>query len=329
MGGQIEKKRKIAFLYPGQGAQRTGMGAGLYGQSETFGALVAVAEKETGKSYSDLVLGGNPLLHETVYTQPFLAAVEIALTRELEQAGAIPDGAAGLSLGEYSALAAAKALPDTEMIRLCAARGRYMQAAAKEAPGTGMAAVLGLSAGQVRQVIGKMNDVYVANENCPGQIVISGTRTGLSACKPVLEKAGARRIVPLQVSGAFHSPFMEPAARRLRERLGDIAFTRPQIPYIANCTAEPVAEDTDIEGLLVRQICESVLWEQSIGRLLDEQFGIFVEIGPGTTLGTMVRRIARDRKESELSILHVEDRGDVEVVAKQIAQTRQIRKECE
>lgn len=329
MGGQIEKKSKIAFLYPGQGTQRAGMGAGLYEQSGTFGSLVAVAEKETGKSYSDLVLGVDPLLHETVYTQPFLAAVEIALTRELEQAGVTPDGAAGLSLGEYGALAAAKVLPDTEVIRLCAARGQYMQAAAKDALGTGMVAVLGLSAGQVRRAIDKVKDVYVANENCPGQIVISGTRMGLAQCEPLLAQEGARRIVPLQVSGAFHSPFMESAARHLRERLKDVAFSKPQIPYIANCTAKPVTEAADIAGLLVRQICENVLWEQSIARLMDDQFCIFVEIGPGTTLGTMVRRIARDRKESELSILHVEDRGDVETVAEQIAQIRQIRKECE
>lgn len=303
--------RRTAFLFPGQGAQCQDMGREFYEKSRAFASLIGEAEKQTGKTYEELVCAGSSLLDETEYTQPFLAAVEIGIARMLRERGVSPCVAAGLSLGEYSALASVGALEEVEAVRLCAVRGKLMQQATKEP--SGMAAVLGMTAAQAEEAVTSVDGVYIANYNCPGQIVISGRKDRLGEAAEILKSAGAKKVIVLQVSGAFHSPYMAPAAEKLKTALEGTSFHTPCVPYISNCTAQPVSEKTEIRSLLVRQMTESVRWEQSIRTMAHMGVDTYVEIGPGRTLGAMVKKILKD-----VRILRVSNGEELEAAAAEL-----------
>lgn len=297
---------KIAFLFPGQGAQSRGMGADFYEKDKQFRHLADVAADCAGISYESAVLEENPKLHETRYTQPFLAAVEIGIARYMMRKGVVPDVAAGLSLGEYSAIAAAGAMRAEDAVGLCAERGRLMQKAVDSGE-TCMMAVLGLEADMAERTVETLENVYVANYNCPGQIVISGERTAVERAQEPLRAAGAKRIVPLQVSGAFHSPYMKPAAEKFAEALARVSFSKLQFPYISNCCAMPVDHEEEIAALLERQLCDSVRWEQSIRKMTEMGVDTFIEIGPGRTLSGMVRKTVSSCEMYNVSTMHEAD----------------------
>ncbi len=283
---------KIAFLYPGQGAQTVGMGKDFYEQS----ALAKSAYEESAKildmDIQSICFEENDLLNRTDYTQAALVTTCLAMTREIEARGLKPDMTAGLSLGEYCAIVTAGGMSYEDAVKTIWKRGCLMHNAVPDGSG-GMAAVLGLSGDQVKAVIDGAENVSVANYNCPGQIVITGKKDAIEAVAPALKEAGAKRVLPLNVSGPFHSPFLKEAGEELYETLKKVDWKPLSIPYVTNVNAEVITDITKTKDLLRAQVSSSVMWEQSIRRMIEEGVDIFVEIGPGKTLSGFMRKIDR------------------------------------
>jgi [acyl-carrier-protein] S-malonyltransferase len=283
----------IAFVFPGQGAQYVGMGVGL---ARECPAARRVFEEASDAIALDLLAlcrdGPETRLRETENTQPALLASSWAAAVALAEHGLRPDAAAGLSLGEYTALVAAEGLTLPDAVRAVRLRGRFMQEAA-EGLQTAMAAVLGLPSETVveicRQVPGL---VEAANFNAPSQVVIAGEAAAVDAASERLRAAGARRVIPLDVSAPFHTSLMRPAADRLARALEAVVIRRTRIPVVANVTARPVTEPAEIRCRLVEQVASPVRWEQSVQTLHALGARIFVEAGPGTTLAGLIRRTA-------------------------------------
>lgn len=283
---------KIAFLYPGQGAQTVGMGKDFYEQS----ALAKKAYEESAEildmDIQAICFEENDLLNRTDYTQAALVTTCLAMTREIEAQGLKPDMAAGLSLGEYCAIVTAGGMSYEDAVKTIWKRGCLMHNAVPDGSG-GMAAVLGLSGDQVKAVTDGAENVSVANYNCPGQIVITGKKDAIEAVTPALKEAGAKRVIPLNVSGPFHSPFLKEAGEELYETLEKVDWKPLSIPYVTNVTAEIITDISQTKDLLRAQVSSSVMWEQSIRRMIEEGVDIFVEIGPGKTLSGFMRKIDR------------------------------------
>ena len=222
-----------------------------------------------------------------------MVTAEVAVMRVLEENGVHADMAAGLSLGEYSALVAAGVMNEEDAIRTVRERGILMQEAVPAGEGA-MAAVLALDAAKIEEVTESMEGVWIANYNCPGQIVISGETEAVKEAAERLKEAGAKRCVMLNVSGPFHSGMLVEAGRKLGEVLDEVSISKPVIPYIANVNAELITEESQIKDLLCSQVSSSVRWEQSVRKMLDEGVDVFVEIGPGKTLSSFVKKIKRD-----------------------------------
>lgn len=279
----------LVFLFPGQGAQKTGMGEGLF---DRFPELTAAADAELGYSIRELCLR-DPLdqLGRTDYTQPALFTVN-ALTyyKTLEDSKRTPHFVAGHSLGEYNALLAAGAFDFRTGLKLVKKRGQLMS----QALGGGMGAVVGLSLDQIRNVIQRSNlaNVSVANLNAPQQAVVSGPKEEILHIGPMFEAAGAKLYKPLNVSGAFHSPFMQPARQEFESFLKQFQFSAPKIPVISNAEAAPYPPG-QIADLLARQITSPVRWVESIQFLMKQPEPTFEEIGPGNILKGLLRQIVK------------------------------------
>ncbi len=297
---------KTAFIFPGQGAQVCGMGQDFYENTETAKQVFDRASELLGFSVPELCFEKNDRLDLTEYTQAAMVTTSIAMLRVMEERGFRADVAAGLSLGEYCALTAAGIMSADDAVRTVRRRGILMQEAVPAGVGK-MSAVLGITADEIDAVVDPIDGVQVANYNCPGQIVISGLAGAVEEASVKLKEAGARRILPLNVSGPFHSALLREAGEKLGEFLQDITLSAPHIPYVANVTAEYVADQEAVKGLLERQVYSSVKWQQSVERMLADGVDRFVEIGPGKTLSGFVKKISRDA-----AVVNVERLADLE-----------------
>lgn len=297
---------KIAFIFPGQGAQACGMGKDFYEQTETGKRIFDKASELMGFSMPQLCFEENDRLDITEYTQAAMVTASIAMMRVLEENGIKPDVAAGLSLGEYCALAAAGVMSDEDAIWTVRQRGILMQEAVPVGEGA-MAAILALDAAAIEEVTGAMEGVWIANYNCPGQIVISGEKAAVEEACEKLKAAGAKRAVMLNVSGPFHSGMLTAAGEKLGQVLSRVELHEPRIPYVANVTAQYVKSAAEVKELLTRQVSSSVRWQQSVEAMIGDGVDTFIEIGPGKTLAGFMRKISRDVKT--LNVEKLEDIG--------------------
>ncbi|MBT2292558.1 ACP S-malonyltransferase [Paenibacillus albidus] len=291
---------KIAFIFPGQGAQSVGMGRDVFEAVPASRAIFEKGDEVLGFPLSKLVFEGpDSELKQTVNTQPALLTASIAYLEALRGQGLTPDYVAGHSLGEYSALVAAGVLSYEDAVKLVRLRGRFMEEAVPGGQGA-MAAVLGAErealAELCRIISAEAGAVELANVNCPGQIVVSGTAAGVNAVVQRVKEAGGKRAIPLEVSGPFHSSLMKEAADRLAAELMSVTFNKPSVPVIVNVTAAPVTDPEEIRELLVRQVYSPVLWEDSVNWLLKDGVDTFVEIGSGSVLTGLIRKIDKNVK---------------------------------
>ena len=284
---------KIAFIYPGQGAQSTGMGQDFYEKSPLSRAVFDQGSQAVNLDLKKLCFEKNDLLDKTEYTQVAMVTACLAMTRAIKAMGLYPDMTAGLSLGEYCAIAVAGGMCDLDAIKTVRSRGAFMEHAAPEGTGA-MSAVLGLEASVIEEVLEAREGVSIANYNCPGQIVITGEAEAVAEAGNALKEAGARRVLPLKVSGPFHSPMMKPAGEELKKVFASVSMNPLLIPYVANINAEVVTDCGRIEDLLVQQVSGSVRWQQSVETMIREGVDTFVEIGPGKTLTGFLRKIDKN-----------------------------------
>ena len=294
---------KTVFMFPGQGSQYIGMGKEFYEQIPVCKEVYDLASEVTGLDIPALCFEENEKLNITEYTQICMLATETAIYMALEQNGYQPDVTAGLSLGEYGALIASGVMTAEEAFELVRKRGIFMQEAVPT--GGAMAAVLGLDAAAVEQICGETaeqtgREVSIANYNCPGQIVISGQEEAVHLAGETCKASGAKRVVPLKVSGPFHSKMLQQAGEKLKEELKKVEISDSFVPYVANVTADYVTKKEEVKPLLASQVSSSVRWQQTIERLLADGVDEFVEIGPGRTLSGFVKKVNRDVKVSSI-----------------------------
>ena len=304
---------RIAFIYPGQGAQVCGMGQDFYEQTETGKKVFDLATEILGFSLPGLCFEKNDRLDITEYSQAAMVTTSIAMTKVLEENGVKPDVTAGLSLGEYCALYAAGVMSEKDAIATVRQRGILMQEAVPVGQGA-MAAVLAMDASAIEEVIADIDGVQIANYNCPGQIVISGKKEAVETACEKLKEAGAKRTIMLNVSGPFHSKMLTGAGEKLGEVLASVEVHKPQIPYVANVTAAYVTEADEVKPLLTKQVSSSVRWQQSVETMLADGVDTFIEIGPGKTLAGFMRKIDRSAK-----VYNVEKLEDVQKVVEALS----------
>ncbi len=293
------------FMFPGQGAQYIGMGKDFYEKEETAKEIFEKAGSITGLDMPSICFVENDRLSITEYTQIAMLTVETAILKVLEERGIRPDVTAGLSLGEYGAIVACGAMRAEEAFAVVRRRGVYMQEAVPE--GGAMAAVMGIGADVIEEVCQNTPGIVsIANYNCPGQIVITGEEKAVNEAGETLKEKGAKRVVPLNVSGPFHSQMLTGAGERLRKDLEKVQISEFSIPYVANLTADYVSSPADIRDLLEKQISSPVRWQQSVERMLADGVDTFVEIGPGKTLSSFVKKINR-----EVMVLNIDKYEDL------------------
>lgn len=284
---------KLVFMFPGQGSQYVGMGKEFYDRIPVCKEVFDLAGEASGLDVEKLCFEENERIHITEYTQIAMLTAEAAIFAALKEKGYVPDVTAGLSLGEYAALIASGVMEMKDAFAVIRKRGIYMQNAYPT--GGAMSAVLGMDYAIIEEVCENTEGtVSVANYNCPGQIVITGEKAAVDAAGAALKERGAKRIVPLKVSGPFHSPMLKGAGEQLREALKDVKIAEQFIPYVANVTADYVTKAEEVKPLLEKQVAEGVRWQQSIERLIADGADTFVEIGPGKTLSGFMRKINRN-----------------------------------
>lgn len=307
---------KIAFIYPGQGAQKCGMGQDFYENSASAQAVYDMASEVLKDNMDidmkDLCFHENDKLDLTEYTQAALVTTCLAMTKPLVEAGIRPDVTAGLSLGEYCAIAAAGGMKDEDAIRLVRKRGLLMQNTVPAGEGA-MCAIMGMTGEEIEAVTDGMEGVSVANYNCPGQIVITGETKAVEAAAEKLKEAGAKRAVMLNVSGPFHSPMLKKAGEELAQVLESVELSPLNVPYVTNVTAQQVTDISQTKELLAEQVSSSVRWQQSMENLIADGVDTFIEIGPGRTLAGFMRKISRD-----VTVYNVGTWADVEKVAESL-----------
>ncbi len=286
---------KIAFIYPGQGDQKPGMGKDFYENSELAKAVYDKASELLQIDMKALCFEENEKLDLTEYTQAALVTTCLAMTKVVEERGLKPDVTAGLSLGEYCAISVAGGMKEEDAISLVRKRGILMQNTVPAGEGA-MAAILGMDASVIEEGIKDLEGVTVANYNCPGQIVITGETKAVEKAAEILKEAGAKRAVLLNVSGPFHSPMLKQAGEELAKEMEKVEMEPLQIPYVTNVTAEYVTDIRETKKLLAEQVAASVRWQESVERLIAEGVDTFVEIGPGKTLAGFLRKIDRSVK---------------------------------
>ena len=302
---------KIAFKYPGQGAQKNGMMQDFYEQCAEARDLFNKASSISGYDIPDLCFHEKEELNQTKYTQVCLLTACMAATETLRAEGVEPDATCGLSLGEYTALVASGAMSFEDAIKLVTERGKIMEEAAPDIGG--MSAVIGMGEEDLRAAIEGIDGVYVANFNCPGQIVITGYKEAVEKAGEVLKEKGAKRVIPLKCSGPFHSPIMKPAGEKLRSYIDEVEFSDLKVPYAANLTGDLVRDSKEIPELLEKQVSGSVRMQQDIEALAKSGVDTFIEIGPGKTISGFEKKTL-----SDVEILNVETLEDVKAVAARI-----------
>lgn len=284
---------KIAFIYPGQGAQKVGMGKDFYEKGNIAKEIYDRADSVLDFDIKEICFEENEKINSTDYTQPALVTTCLAITAELVAMGIKPQVTAGLSLGEYAAIAAAGGMTKEDAIRTVRQRGIFMNEAVPNGEGS-MMAILGLTGEEVENVVNNIDDVSVANYNCPGQIVITGKKQAVLDAGEALKEAGAKRAIELNVSGPFHSVFLKGAGEKLGKVLETVDWRTLEIPYITNVTAGEVTEITQTRELLEIQVSSSVRWEQSVRKMIADGVDTFIEIGPGKTLAGFIKKIDRE-----------------------------------
>ncbi len=307
MESVMSESLKVAYVFPGQGAQSVGMGRDLYDNFAIAKALFKQADERLGFSLSRLCFEGpEEELLLTINTQPALVAVSYIYLKIIQESanGKLNEPAfvTGHSLGEYTALAAANVIDFTTTVYLARERGRLMHEAGLASPG-GMVAILGLDENVLLEIC-KETDTCMANYNCPGQLVISGTQENLPRAAEMAKERGASRTISLRVSGAFHSPSMQPAADELSKIISGLSFNDPSIPITGNVTARPLTTADQIKEELIRQLCNGVQWQRSVEYMIDNGVSSFIEIGPGNVLTGLIRRI--DKNVATININNIE-----------------------
>ena len=299
---------KTLFTFSGQGAQYAGMGKDLYENFAVAKDIFDRADEVLGYSIKDICFNDEEKLGETEYAQPAILTMSVAAMKVLEEQGIHADMTAGLSLGEYGALAAANVMELSDLFRVIRKRGLYMQQAYPE--GGAMTAVLGMDASVIEKICEETEGIVsIANYNCPGQIVITGEKTAVDAASAKLTEAGAKRCIPLKVSGPFHSALLEGAGKQLGEVLADVTVNKPSIPYVCNVKADYVTEADEVKALLASQVSSSVRWQQSVERMLADGVDTFVEIGPGKTLTGFMKKMNK-----EVTVMNVDKLADMDAV---------------
>lgn len=302
--------RKIAFVFPGQGAQYVGMGQEL---AENYPVAKKVFEDATeamGYNMEEMCFNSSDeVLKQTENTQPTILTASVAAYEVLKAKGIKPEGVAGLSLGEYSALVASGVMNFKDAVKVVRQRGKYMQ---EEVPaGVGaMAAILGLDGMLVEEACQEASDVGIvepANYNCPGQLVIAGEVKSVEKAVELCREKGAKKAVMLPVSAPFHTSMLKGAGVKLSDELTNLQFNPFTYPLVANVTADYVKSHEDVKSLLIDQVSSPVMWENSIKKMIEDGFDTFIEIGPGKALSKFIKKISR-----EVDILNVEDLASLE-----------------
>jgi len=297
--------KRIAFVFPGQGSQYPGMGKDFYQKYPQVKRIFEKANEELNIDLTRICFeGGKELLESTANTQIAVFVVSFASFEVLRNEGVNPDVLGGHSLGEYTALVVSGSLDFLDGLRLVYKRGEFMEEAAQKRPGS-MVAIIGLDKEEIAKILRKVEGlgiVVAANFNCPGQIVISGEIETVERVRELAGKAGARKVIPLKVMGAFHSLLMKEAQMRLKKEIEKTNFKVPRIPFIANVNANFIEEPQEIKESLIRQIVSPVLWEDSIRKMAEWGVDAFVEVGPGKVLSGLIRRILGQKL-----ILNIED----------------------
>lgn len=312
---------KAAFVFPGQGAQYVGMGKELYDSFEIVRRIFDKASEILGEDFVSLVFNGNEdELKKTENTQPAILMVCTAISELLMQQGICPAVTAGLSLGEYSALVAARSIDYEDALPLVRKRGRLMNDAVPSGRGT-MAAVLGLDEDTLLSCCREASEygiAGIANYNCPGQLVITGEVKAVERASELAMKAGAKRVVPLQVSGPFHSALLKSAGDALAEELAGLKIAAPRIPVVSNVTARPIEGTDELRQLLARQVSSPVRWEDSIRYMISQGVDTFIEVGPGRTLSGFIKKIDRTA-----AVYNAEDRASFENVLEALSRGKE------
>jgi len=294
----MAESMKVAYVFPGQGSQWVGMGRDLYDNFDSAKAVFNQVDEVLGFPLSRLCFEGpEDELRQTINAQPAIVTVSYAClqaARELSHNLPPPTFVAGHSLGEYTALAVAEVLDFTTTVYLARERGRLMYEAGVIRPG-GMAAVMGVDETSLAEVC-RQTDTQIANINCPGQLVISGARENLTQAIDLANTRGAYRVIPLPVSGAFHTPLMQSAVDAMSEIVANLSFHEPVVPIIGNTTAQPLTTAESVKAELLRQLCNCVQWQRSIEYIINEGVSTFIEIGAGRVLTGLIRRINKSVK---------------------------------
>ncbi|MBO5468450.1 MAG: ACP S-malonyltransferase [Lachnospiraceae bacterium] len=305
---------KIAFMFPGQGAQYVGMGKEFYENNEKSRQIYEQASAAVGLDIEALCFEENTDINITEYTQIAMLTTEVAMTQAVLDLGVKPDVTGGLSLGEYSALVASGVMDFEDCAKVVRKRGIYMQDEVPAGEG-GMAAIIAMDADKILEVLEKVDGIVgIANYNCPGQIAISGEKAAVEKACELLKEAGAKRCIPLNVSGPFHSPMLKGAGEKLAKELEHVTIHDIAIPYVTNVTGDFVKDSGEVKDLLAAQVSNSVKWIQCVEAMLADGVDTFIEIGPGRTLSSFVKKINK-----EVTIVNVDKYADLDKVKELLA----------